>query len=82
MVKREEELCAEEERGATEDAEFTELSVGEFRARLPCAPCARGACLIHRGGGGRAELGGFRKPPVAHTSECPFCCSCQFQPMR
>lgn len=29
VVKQEEEPCVEEE-GATEDAEFTELSVGEF----------------------------------------------------
>lgn len=35
-VKREEELCAEE-RGATEDAEFIELSVGELRAIPHCA---------------------------------------------
>lgn len=35
-MKREEELCAEE-RGATEDAEFIELSVGELRAIPLCA---------------------------------------------
>ncbi|XP_075348261.1 uncharacterized protein LOC142405175 [Mycteria americana] len=63
VVKQEEELCAEE-RGATEDAEFTELSVeadaprrdGQARSEDGNQPCAR-SCEDGDGRGDAAETG-------------------------